>query len=310
MRRIAPLIAGIALVCGIAAYPRHLVSRTATSPDFVHFESAHVHPACLTPAGNRLLVVNTPDNRLTVFDIGAGPPGNGNRLAEIPVGVEPVSVAALSDSEAWVVNTLSDDISVVNLNTFHVRATLRVGDEPGDVVFAGSPLKAYVSVSQLDEVLAIDPVSLATVATIPVGARMPRALARTADGSMVYVAMMQANNRTAIMSTTRVPDDSIPQDLAFPKDTLNGPAPKTGLIVQQQPDGWYDMYGNLWSSKIKFTMTDVAVAEINTATNAVSRGFGGLTRLGTENYSIAVSPVDGLIAVANTRARNQFRFQP
>ncbi|HEY6866997.1 MAG TPA: hypothetical protein VI792_07060, partial [Candidatus Eisenbacteria bacterium] len=143
-----------------------------------------------------------------------------------------------------------------------------------------------------------------------VGARMPRALARTADGSMVYVAMMQANNRTAIMSTARVPDDSIPQDLAFPKDTLNGPAPKTGLIVQEQPDGWYDMYGNLWSSKIKFTMTDVAVAEINTATNTVSRGFGGLTRLGTENYSIAVSPVDGLIAVANTRARNQFRFQP
>ena len=75
-------------------------------------------------------------------------PSPSTRVAEIPVGIEPVSLAALSDSEAWVVNNLSDDVSIVNLNTFHVRATLRVGDEPEDVVFAGTPVRAYVSVSQ------------------------------------------------------------------------------------------------------------------------------------------------------------------
>ena len=187
--------------------------------------------------------------------------------------MEPISVAALSDSEACVVNTLSDDISIVNLNTLHVRATVRGGDEPGDVVFAGSPLRAYVSVSQEDRIAVLDPASLAPVASIPVGGRMPRALARKADGSSVYAAMMEANNRTSILSAARLPNDSIPQDPDFPKDTLNGPAPKTGLIVQEQPDGWYDAYGNLWSSKIKFTMDDVAVAEISTATNAVTRSI-------------------------------------
>src|SRR5213594_1203141 len=104
MRRFTPILAAVVLWAGIAAAPRHLVSRTHVSPDFVHFESAHVHPACLTPSGDRLLVVNTPDGRLSVFDLTQGPPGPLNRIAEIPVGLEPVSVAALSDDEAWVVN--------------------------------------------------------------------------------------------------------------------------------------------------------------------------------------------------------------
>ena len=314
MRRFTPILAAAILWAGIAAAPRHLVSRTQVSPDFVHFESAHVHPACLTPSGNRLLVVNTPDNRLSVFDLSAGPLSASSRIAEIPVGLEPVSVAALSDSEAWVVNELSDDVSIVNLNTMHARAALRVGDDPADVVFAGSPVRAYVSVSQCDEVKVIDPANLSTVATIAVGGRMPRALARTADGSKLYVALFEANNRTSILSAARVPDDSIPQDLDYPKDTLNGNAPKTGFIVQEQGADWRDAYGNLWNSKIKYTMSDAAVVEISTTTNTVTRNFGGWgggnSKLGSENLGLAVSPIDGRIAVSNVRARNQLRFEP
>jgi DNA-binding beta-propeller fold protein YncE len=314
MRRVIPALVGTILFAGLATAPHNLISRTQTSPDFVHFESAHVHPACLTPSGDRLLVVNTPDNRLSVFDLAAGPLSSSSRIAEIPVGLEPVSVAALSDSEAWVVNQLSDDISIVNLNTMHVRSILRVGDDPGDVVFAGSPVRAYVSVAQFDLVKVIDPANLSTVATIAVGGRLPRALARTADGSKVYVAMMQANNRTSILSASRLPEDSIPQDIDFPKDTLNGNAPKTSFIIQQQGQDWFDFYGNLWNSKIKYQMADAAVVEISTATNSVTRSFGGWgggnTRLGSENLALAVSPADGRIAVTNTRARNLLRFEP
>ena len=39
----------------------------------------------------------------------------------------------------------------------NVRATVRVGDEPDDIVFAGSPRQAYVSVSQEDAVEVLDP---------------------------------------------------------------------------------------------------------------------------------------------------------
>src|SRR6185503_10552838 len=148
-----------------------LVSHTAVSPDFVHFESAHVHPLAMTPDGTRLLAVNTPDNRLAVFDLTGATPV---RIAEVPVGLEPVSVAARTNSEAWVVNNLSDDVSIVDLATMNVRATLRVGDEPNDVVFAAG--RAYVSVSQEDALKVVDPATLAVVAVVPIPGRMPRAL--------------------------------------------------------------------------------------------------------------------------------------
>src|SRR5215813_15648481 len=173
MRKVIVLIALGILAVGIASAPRHLESRTAASPDFVHFEAAHVHPATLTPGGDRLLVVNTPNDRLAVFDV-TGP--HPVKAFDLPVGLEPVAVAAPSDSEAWVVNHLSDDVSIVNLNTRNVRATLRVGDEPADVVFANG--NAYVSVSQYDQVRVYDPATLALLAAIPIDSRMPRALAR------------------------------------------------------------------------------------------------------------------------------------
>ena len=102
-------------------------------------------------SGDRLLVVNTPDNRLTVFDVTGALPERQN---EIFVGLEPISVRCADDTTAWVVNFLSDDVSIVDLNTMNVKATLRVGDEPGDVVFAGTPTRAYVSVGGED---AVDP---------------------------------------------------------------------------------------------------------------------------------------------------------
>src|SRR5215831_4334636 len=88
MRRVSLALALIVLAVGLAAAPHHLSSRPASAPDFVHFESAHVHPACMTPSGDRLLVVNTPDNRLSVFDLSGGTP---SRIGEIFVGMEPVS---------------------------------------------------------------------------------------------------------------------------------------------------------------------------------------------------------------------------
>src|SRR5437867_1337015 len=96
VRKCISLCAMAALALGIASAPRHLESRTAASPDFVHFEASHVHPATLTPAGDRLLVVNTPNDRLAVFDV-TGP--HPVLKYDLPVGLEPVVVAARSDSD-------------------------------------------------------------------------------------------------------------------------------------------------------------------------------------------------------------------
>src|SRR4029453_91746 len=104
LRRFSILLAIVALAAGLAAAPRHLVSPPAVAPDFTHFEGGKVPPATLTPSRDRLLVLNTPDGYLSVFDVTGDTPV---LLQEIPVGLEPVTVAAPSDSVAWVVNNLS-----------------------------------------------------------------------------------------------------------------------------------------------------------------------------------------------------------
>jgi YVTN family beta-propeller protein len=59
------------------------------------------------------------------------------------VGLEPVAVAARTNSEVWVSNLLSDSVSTISLSgTPHVTRTLLVGDEPRDIVFAGTPQRA------------------------------------------------------------------------------------------------------------------------------------------------------------------------
>ena len=307
LRRLGFLLALVALGAGLAVAPRHLTSRPAVAPDYTNFETGQVHPAVLTPNGDRLLVVNTPDSRLSVFDLTGPTP---LRMLDIPVGLEPVAVAVLNDSIAWVVNNLSDDISIVNLAHGHVQRTLHVGDEPNDVVFAGAGPVAYVSVSQEDAVKVYDPSTLALMTTIPIPGRMPRSLGRTVAGDKVYVGVFQSGNRTSVLSAAEVAD-SIPDDPDFPRDPSNKlghPAPAVAGIVQQNViNDWRDEYGKLWNAKIKYSMPDVDVAEINTTTNLVSRTFGGL---GSIIYNLAVSPFDGRLAVVGTEGRNNLRFEP
>ena len=104
--------------------------------------------------------------------------------------------------------------------------------------------------------------------------------------------------------------DSIPDDIDFPRDPgnkLGHPAPAVAGIIQLQGNDWRDEYGKLWNSKVKYTMPDAAVVEINTSTNAVTRSFTGI---GSINYNVAVSPTDGRIGQVSNEARNTLRYEP
>jgi YVTN family beta-propeller protein len=298
VRRLPHLAALIVLFLGVAALPTRLVPRAAINPDFVHFESAHVHPLALTPNGDRLLAVSTADDRLVVFDLTTPAP---KRIWDVPVGLEPVSVAALSDSQAWVVNQVSDDVSIVDLNARHVAATIHVGDEPSDVVFAGGA--AYVSVSGEDQVKRYDTATRVFLGGVPINGRKPRALARDAAGTHVYVSVLQAGNKTSVLSSAEagdsLPPPSPPMSASLPV------APKVGLIVQLQGADWRDETGRLWNDKIKYTVFDTDVADI--VGSAVSRSFSGLN---TVNLGLAVEPNSGAVVTTGTEARNLKRFEP
>ena len=73
---------------------------------FAVFESGQVRPLALSPDGQRLYAVNTPDHRLEIFAVQA----NGLVWMEsVPVGMEPVAVAARTNGEVWVVNHRSEE---------------------------------------------------------------------------------------------------------------------------------------------------------------------------------------------------------
>jgi DNA-binding beta-propeller fold protein YncE len=118
---------------------------------FTAFESGPVRPLAMSPDGTRLFAVNTPDNQLEAFAINSD--GSLAYLGSVPVGLEPVAVAARSADEVWVVNHLSDSVSVVRFDSFPGRVvrTLLVGDEPRDIVFAG-PGRARAFIFPADQV--------------------------------------------------------------------------------------------------------------------------------------------------------------
>src|SRR2546425_6303819 len=170
---------------------------------YKNFEAPQVHPLTITPDGTRLLAVNTPNNSLSVFHV------TGRTLtlmAEIPVGLEPVSVSARNDREVWVTNWLSDSVSVVDLRTWNVIRTIDVGDEPTDVVFAGQQREmAFVCVSGLSQVKVYDPTAPSdSPQVIAIRGKQPRALTRDSNGSRVFVSVFESGNQTTTVPAAQV----------------------------------------------------------------------------------------------------------
>jgi DNA-binding beta-propeller fold protein YncE len=224
------------LVClGLASF-----AGPASAVNFIEFESGPVRPLALSPDGTRLFAVNTPDGRLEIFNVGAG---GIAKAGSVQVGLEPVAVAAASNSQVWVVNHLSDSISVVDVAATPPRVvrTLLVGDEPRDIVFAGpggtrafittahrgqhrtdpsiaavpgagDPQLTTASVGRAD-VWVFDSTSLgAALGGVPVQivtlfGDTPRALAVSPNGATVYAAIFYSGNQTTVLGEGVVCDN-------------------------------------------------------------------------------------------------------
>lgn len=109
--------------------------------DFVAFETVPTRP--IVKVGTRLFVTNPQDNHIEVFEI--GPDGQLEPNESIAVGLEPIAIAKRNENELWVVNHLSDSVSVLDISVspIAIKRTLLVGDEPRDIVFARD--KAFVT---------------------------------------------------------------------------------------------------------------------------------------------------------------------
>ncbi|MBO0857301.1 MAG: hypothetical protein J2P21_02385 [Chloracidobacterium sp.] len=247
------------------------ISTSSTGPSFIEFESGQVRPLAISSDRTKLFAVNTPNNTLEIFSI--TPEGLSLR-ARVQVGLEPVAVAARNNDEVWVVNHLSDSVSVVDLTpTPRVTRTLLVGDEPRDIVFAGSPSRAFITTAHRGQqrtdpsiadvpgagdpqfttpgvgradVWVFDPANLGAAfggkpaRIMTFFTDTPRALAVSPDRKTVYVAGFKTGNQTTTVSAGMVCDGFDPNTPCTSEDGTvspgGNPGPATNFEGKQAPE--------------------------------------------------------------------------
>ncbi|NNF51420.1 MAG: hypothetical protein HKN59_03180 [Gammaproteobacteria bacterium] len=288
---------------------------------FVNFESGQVRPLALSRDGTRLYAVNTPDNRLEIFSVGA----TLTQVDSVPVGLEPVAVAEDPAGRVWVVNHLSDSVSVVNVTASPARVeqTLWVGDEPRDIVFAGAAReRAFVTTARRGQNSPVDPglntpgigranvwvFDSTNVDDTPGGSPLailtlfgdrPRPLAVSPDGLNVYAGIFLSGNQT----TSIAPDTFIKSP---PTTSADGIAqPDTGLIARFAGLSWVDDQLRDVSAYVPFTLPDYDVFEIDAVTLQEKRR---VPHVGTILFNMAVNPASGKLYVSNLDSRNSVRF--
>lgn len=300
-----------------------------TATDFVAFESGQVRPLAWSGDGKRLFVTNTPANRLDIFTF------SEDALvlqASVVVGLEPVAVAVRNSNEVWVVNHLSDSVSIVDVGSApRVVQTLLVGDEPRDIIFAGDQgQRAFITAAyrgQNHPLFSIDDLSTPGLGRADVwvydasaldksdlnGGPLTivnlftdslRALAVSMDGSRVYAASFMSGNQT-----TTIDELVVRGKKAAPDKNVDGVvAPNTGLIVKKQNGLWLDEAGTDWSAAVKFDLPDYDVFEID-ATSEVPALTRQVSGVGTSLFNMAINPVRPELYVSNTQALNHVRFE-
>lgn len=136
----------------------------------------------LALAGGRLWVVNPDNDSVSVFDT-----ATRARLAEIPVGAAPRTLAVAANGLVWVANKRAASLSVIDPASLAVARTITLprGSAPYGVAASASGF-ALVVLEGSGSVLRFDTTSFAQTGSLAVGAN-PRHVALSANGATAYV---------------------------------------------------------------------------------------------------------------------------
>lgn len=244
------------------------VAAPTSAAEYIGFESAPVRPIASNRIGNLLFVTNISNNRIEVFNVDEF--GTPTFREAVDVGLEPVAVVA-DDKYAWVVNHLSDSISIIDIQSSPMRVvkTLLVGDEPRDIILAngkvfittahrgqqrlnsslakvtgaGSPQLHEANVGRAD-IWVFDQFNLGdSFGGVPekivsLFGDTLRGLAVSPDESTVYAAVMNSGNQTTVVHESVLcygfEDDEYG---AYPCQVLDGITSPNGIEQGYLPGG-------------------------------------------------------------------------
>ena len=141
-------------------------------------------PLALTADNAFMVVANADNNTVSFFDLRAD---RNRKLAEVPVQIEPTSVAFMPDgSKAYVSNTVSGTVSVIPLaltnGAIGKPVHIAVGTEPAGVVLTPNGKKLYVANARSNSITVIDTTTDTVVKTISGVGFEPRGLAVSNNG--------------------------------------------------------------------------------------------------------------------------------
>jgi len=310
------------------------------------FETGQVRPLAMSPDGHTLFALNTPDNRLEIFRIKEN--GTLEHKHSILVGMEPVALAVRNNDEVWVVNSISDSVSIVNVGygDKQVIKTLLVGDEPMDIVFAGENYdRAFITTAHRGQNSPVDP-ALTTpgvgradvwvfdadnvdhdtslggtpLTIITLFTDSPRALTVSADGKKVYAAGFKTGNKTTTIAETVVTDNG-----GVPLSSLNVDTDGNGVPEAHMTDIEGNMQpltglivqhnGEHWvdeADRVRDHLINFNLPDkdvfVIDADADVPVETEAISGVGTIIFNMISNPVNGKVYVTNTEALNLKRF--
>ncbi|MBD1363017.1 beta-propeller fold lactonase family protein [Mucilaginibacter sp. ZT4R22] len=223
----------------------------------------------VTPVSAQLgYVTNFNSNDVSVINT-----ANNSVIKTIPVGTNPVGVAASRDgSMMYVTNTGSGNVSAINTFLNKVTYTIGVGYRPTGIVMSPDGLSLYVTNFGQKTVSVIATLTQQVVATFVVGEN-PNGITISHDGKRLYVVNYSGNSLSVVNTGSKTVIATIPI----------GDLPQ-GICISPDDSRVYVVNENSGS-----------VLVINTATNKVIAEIP----VGSAPENIAIKPDGSLVYVTN-----------
>jgi gliding motility-associated-like protein len=212
--------------------------------------------------------------------LAAGGTGNIASFTAVNIGTLPdtanIEVTPIATNAfAYVPNTGSNNISVINSITKNLVTTIALGDNPVGVAISPDGKRVYVTNKFTQTVSVINAITNTVIGSIPVNFD-PFSLAVSPDGSRLYVANSIANNVVVVNTATNTSIATITSNT-------------TPRVIAVSPDGEKIYVTNAGSASISV---------ISTATNTVTTTIP----TGANPYGISISADGNRLYVANVGA--------